>query len=454
MKIGKKILLTYLMLIGLIFILTTLSFAWIGRKYMIREVRNELAYEADNIVKVIEKTLKASGDKLSENLNLRRSLRVAGSLVESGIIVTRPGIQNRFVFSNLEASERQEVLEWIKSDRLDEEHLVVNRSVIEGGTPVANVIVFTKLKAFKPLNQVMRRSLILSLLIAGIFSFVFAKFFEKRLSKPIRQLEKSMAHYAPSKPFDAPSIRTGDEIEALSHKFMAMVATIQTYDASQKSMMQNTSHELKTPLMSIQGYAEGILDGVLEGEEATKALHVIVSESKRLKKTVDEVLYLSKLESDQVHLIKAFVSLEELGASAIRAVKPLADERGIELRMSYALGDKEDRVFLDGEKVMRALVNLLGNAIRYARSEVSLGIANENELMIEVTDDGDGFSKEALSHAFERFYKGAEGGTGLGLTITRAIVEAHGGEVTHLNSEHGAIVRMVFNKKVESKQGL
>lgn len=433
---------TYLVLIGFIFILTTLSFAWIGRKYIIHEVKSELEYEAENIVNVIDKTLKASGDKLSENLNLRRSLRVAGSLIESSIIVTRPGIENRFVFTNLEASERQEVLEWIKSNRLEEEHLVVNRPVLEGGKPVANVIVFTKLKAFKPLNQVMRRSLILSLLIAGIFSFVFAKFFEKRLSKPIRQLEKSMAHYAPNKPFDAPSIRTGDEIEALSHKFMNMVATIQTYDASQKSLMQNTSHELKTPLMSIQGYAEGILEGVLEGEEATNALHVIVSESKRLKKTVDEVLYLSKLESDQVHLKKAFVSMEELGASAIRAVKPLADERGIALRMAYALGEKEDQVFLDGEKVMRALVNLLGNAIRHAKSKVTLEIILENDLIIDVADDGEGFSKEALGRAFDRFFKGAEGGTGLGLTITRAIVEAHGGKIQNYNTEHGAHVRL------------
>lgn len=434
--IGKKLLLSYGVLIALIFLITGFLFSFISRAYVTSEVKKQLEDEASKIGSLVQKTLKNNEQALADNLTLRKNLRVAGSLIESHLIVTNPANNQKIVFTNLEAEEKLEYVSLYKNGLLDETNIVYSTEFTLEDQRRFQVTLFTKMKDFKPLNQMMRRALLLSLLIAGAISCVLAVVFEKRIMYPIKKLEQSMKSYDPNRKNMIAVIESGDEIEALSRNYIAMVEKIEQYDQLQKSLLQNTSHELKTPIMSIQGYAEGILDGVLIGDEANEALEVIISESKRLKKTIDEVLYLSKLDNQHVTLKKSFVAVDDLLNSAVKAIKPIANEKKINLVLELE-ESMEETILVDGEKILRAIINLLGNAVRYAHHEILVSVVKGQLLSITVSDDGDGFSEEDLLHASERFYKGNKGGTGLGLTITKAIVEAHGGTLKISNQSRG-----------------
>jgi signal transduction histidine kinase len=240
-----------------------------------------------------------------------------------------------------------------------------------------------------------------------------------------------------------PEISTGDEIEELADCFSAMVQKLKTYDVQQKRFLQNTSHELKTPLMSIQGYAEAIKDGIVEGEEMEESLDVIIAESKRLKKIIDEMIYLIKLDNVEETFHYETAGIHEVILQSIKSVKALADAGGINLKTE---GDCSLEGFIDKEKLTRAVINILGNAIRYADKEIDINWkSNDNYIEILIKDDGKGFENGEENSIFERFYKGEKGGTGIGLAIAKAIVTGHNGRIEAYNAiPKGAAFRIMI----------
>jgi signal transduction histidine kinase len=240
-------------------------------------------------------------------------------------------------------------------------------------------------------------------------------------------------------------IHTGDEIEELADCFSSMVDKLKVYDVQQKSFIQNASHELKTPLMSIQGYAEAIKDGVVEGAEMEESLDVIIEESQRLKKIVDEMIYLTKLDSveESFHFEKADVY--EIINQSIKSVKALAEAKGVDLRVN---GDCTYEGYFDIEKLTRAFINIFSNGIRYAERQIQVNCkADESYMEIIIADDGKGFSDGEEKKVFERFYKGRDGGTGIGLAITKAIISGHNGQIKAYNAApNGAVFKITLPK--------
>jgi signal transduction histidine kinase len=231
-----------------------------------------------------------------------------------------------------------------------------------------------------------------------------------------------------------PVVRTGDELEEVYRTFAAMVAELKGYDQAQRRFLQNASHELKTPLMAIQGYAEGIKDGIFQGEEAVKGLEVISRESTRLKRLVEELIYLSKLETMEDIYHPSEISFAELVEDSLARVNSLALQKGIELRLS---GKGDCMVMADRDKMMQAMINLLSNGIRHAKTQVEVVLQQKGgQLFVTIHDDGAGFTGPQ-EQIFERFYKGDKGDTGLGLAIVKAIVEKSGGAIRAGNHPQG-----------------
>jgi len=203
----------------------------------------------------------------------------------------------------------------------------------------------------------------------------------------------------------------------------------------ERAFLQDASHELKSPLMSIQGYAEGVRDGVFHGAEADSALEVIVRETGRLKKLVEELVYLGKLESASEVYNFEDTELSEVLEQAVEAQQVLALDKNIMLVVGNC---PEARLWADGEKLVRVFVNLIANAVRHAACRVFVQAAVQGEMLqVTVQDDGPGFTDEDLRRLWERFYKGPRGGSGLGLPIARAIVEEHGGTIRAGNASDG-----------------
>ena len=203
----------------------------------------------------------------------------------------------------------------------------------------------------------------------------------------------------------------------------------------QQTFFQNASHELKTPLMAIQGYAEGIQAGVMDTGSAAE---VILAESDRMTELVDELLDISKIDMGRQPLALSEMDVRELLYDSIRAVEPTAAAGGITIVPDFP--ETPVMVSCDDTRLRRAVTNILSNGVRYARSQLRLTCrADKRHVTIRIQDDGDGIAEADLPHIFDRFYMGQNGKSGIGLALTKEIIHLHNGTIRAYNGDGGAV---------------
>ena len=210
---------------------------------------------------------------------------------------------------------------------------------------------------------------------------------------------------------------------------------IETDQNRQKQFFENASHELKTPLMSIQGYAEGLQAGIItEPEKATK---VILNETDKMTGLVNDILSISRLESGAYKLKKEPVFMQEFLSECLTSMEASIYEKC--LRVSFDVAPYA--IEADRTQFEKAVRNILSNAIRYARTEIRIWFDGKKLI---IWDDGTPISEESLKHLFERFYTGQNGNTGIGMSLTKEIVEQHGWKIKAENTAAGAQFVITF----------
>ena len=208
----------------------------------------------------------------------------------------------------------------------------------------------------------------------------------------------------------------------------------------QQTFFQNASHELKTPLMAIQGYAEGIQAGVMDTGSAAE---VILKESDRMTELVDELLDISKIDMGRQRPTLSEMDIRELLYDSIRAVEPTAAGGGIAIVPDFP--ETPIMVKCDDAQMRRAVTNILTNGLRYARSELCLTCrVDKHHVTIRIQDDGDGIAEADLPHIFDRFYMGKSGKSGIGLALTKEIIHLHKGTIRAYNGDTGAVFEISF----------
>lgn len=227
------------------------------------------------------------------------------------------------------------------------------------------------------------------------------------------------------------------EVESLALDFNRMVERVRATQQGQRDFVANVSHEMKTPLTSIQGFAQAILDGAASDPEAQRhAARVIHEESARLTRLVDDLLDLARLDAGQVTFDRSQLDLNALAARVIDRLGLRAGEKRIRLENSVR---GLPAVTGDGDRLAQVLTNLIDNAIKHTPSGGRVAIGGETrgaEVLLHVEDSGPGIPADELPRIFERFYQvdkarrgGVGHGSGLGLAISREIVQAHGGRL-------------------------
>ncbi len=278
------------------------------------------------------------------------------------------------------------------------------------------------------------------LFLAASIAFIISNVLAKKISNPISELSK-FASQIGDRDYSHSQVKfTNDEIGELGKTMRAMADKLSVYDSTMKTFLQNASHELRTPLMSIQGYAEGIKYGVVDNED--KAVEIIIDESKRLTTIVEDLLYLSKIDAMQDDLKIEVVSGENLLRSCIERVSGIALSSNTEINLHVS--DKDIYLNIDEEMLSRALINILGNSLRYAKTTIDITLSKLGDVsVIQIADDGIGFAEEDIDRIFDRFYKGKGGKYGLGLAITKTIVEKHKGTIiVGNNPQQGAYFKI------------
>lgn len=449
MKIGSKLLLSYFILIISIFLITSFTFHFVSQRYLLKETEVQLKKEAKVISQLLSRS-SFSSEAIREKLMNRRALVVTERLMSSKMIIWTP--KREIVYSDLEGGTLDKVLgESTGTGRnfVSETAAVTSKN----GKTRGYVTLVASLDQVQQVNMLMRRSQIVSLLISAVIAVILGIVFQKGLTRPLRVLTEQMKNFSLRGAGQEIRLATRDEIGDLAESFNAMSRKLKQYDEEQKVFFQNASHELKTPLMAIQGNAEGILDGVVKGEDVNKSLNVIIAESQRLKRIVEGITYLAKLENVEDSFGFQEWPLKQFIQESIDSVVALADQRGVRIVVDLK---SVSAWKVDREKMKRALINLLGNALCYAESVVTVNgfegteqPFNRKTLIIEVSDDGPGFAPGEVEKVFQRFYSGDAGGSGIGLAITKAIVEGHGGSIVAFNGELGGAVFRITLPEME-----
>lgn len=270
---------------------------------------------------------------------------------------------------------------------------------------------------------------------AALAAVVVATVIASRIMRPIRAVTSASEAMAHGDYEQRIEVSGRDEVAALASAFNAMSAQVTRSDRSMRQLLANVSHELKTPLTSIQGFSQAISDGVVDDPaEQSRLAGVIHDEAQRVRVLVDDLLYLSQIESGVLSLATTEVDIDALLVATAARFRFQADPAGVEVRVEPGAG----AVVADGRRLEQVLANLVDNAIRFtpAGSAVVLrGSGDEVDALVEVHNEGDPIPEEVLAHVFDRFYRadparGEQGHTGLGLAVVWELVQAHGGSVS------------------------
>jgi two-component system sensor histidine kinase BaeS len=302
-------------------------------------------------------------------------------------------------------------------------------------------------------NAVFQAAMVQALLLSGgaatLVAVAVSLLVSARIVAPVRQMLAASRRIAAGHYAERVRAAGDDELALLAAEFNTMAAELEAVERRRVGLIGDVAHELRTPLATIEGYTEGVLDGVVAPSEETWTL--IHDEVGRLKRLVSELQELSRAEAKQLALHTGAVEPAELVERARARLAPQYDEKGVEL-LAEASADLPP-VELDADRILQVLVNLLGNALRAtpAGGEVRVRArAEADALAIEVRDSGVGIAPEHLPHLFERFYRvdkarsRALGGHGVGLTICKALVEAHGGQIWAASDGLGAGATFTF----------
>lgn len=260
-------------------------------------------------------------------------------------------------------------------------------------------------------------------------------FTTRRIVTPIRRIQEASRRIAAGRYGERVPLLSEDELGELALQFNRMAEALEQVERRRRDLIADVAHELRTPLASIAGYMEGLLDGVLPA--SPEVFHRVHREATRLQRLVEDLQELSRAEAGQLSLHLRPVSVLELVEATVARLRPQFEDKDVAVTVRAA--PEIPRVLADPDRVIQVLTNLVGNALQYTPPGGSVEVrvsAAERSVVIAVTDTGLGIPPEHLPHIFDRFYRvdrsrtRASGGSGIGLTIARHLVEAHGGTIS------------------------
>jgi two-component system, OmpR family, sensor histidine kinase BaeS len=290
------------------------------------------------------------------------------------------------------------------------------------------------------LDEALATALLLSLgiavLAALITTLAVSAFITRRLTRPVQEMAAAAAQIAGGA-YGArvPPSRLGAEFATLDNAFNRMAATLEGSERRRRELLTDLAHELRTPIATVDSFLEGIEDGVIPATGATWC--TMREQTSRLRRLADDVEAVSRAEERQTDLRLRPVDLGDVIDEASRAAAAAFRDKGVTLRRTgVSTGAYAEA---DSDRLREVLDNLLTNALRHTDTGGAVTVtttATAHSVGFVVADDGEGVSAEHLPHLFDRFYRAdpararASGGSGIGLSIARALVEAHGGRIT------------------------
>ena len=271
-----------------------------------------------------------------------------------------------------------------------------------------------------------------SMLLGAGLSYLIAS----RQSRPLRAINEAVAEFSAGRFDSRVGVSGGGELAALAASFNRMAEELSNLEESRRGFVANVSHELRSPMTSIQGYVHGILDGTIAPGEQSKYLEIVLSETRRLTKLVNELLELSRYDSGKAELTIAKFDVNALILNVLFKYEQRIEAKGIDVEITFR--EPQCAVAADADAITQVLENLTDNAIKYADEggRITVWTHSVDALCyVTIKNTGPGVPPGDQAFLFDRFFKGDKAhtsgmGTGLGLSIAKKIVEQHGQNIS------------------------
>ena len=297
-----------------------------------------------------------------------------------------------------------------------------------------------------PMNRRFDNLLIRSIILAIIIVTFAAFFITSSFTGPVREMIKAVNKISQGDFSYRINSKKDDELALLCNAFDAMSEKIEKSLKGRMQLIADISHELMTPLASIQGCSEAIIDGIVKDEDKKKKyLHIILNQTKRLSLLKNDLSQLSKFEYREIKISWNPFPVKYPINRAIESVQLISEEKNS--KITTKIPDESLEVVGDKDRILQVIQNLLNNAIQHNQNKIEITVSAKKKddcVIVSVEDNGTGIPKDEIENVFERCYKvdksrvKGESGSGLGLAIAKEIIEAHGSKIELTSSEKGA----------------
>jgi signal transduction histidine kinase len=324
----------------------------------------------------------------------------------------------------------------IESPTTQDRFLVTGTPMISGNEVIGGVYVLSSIEAIYQSIQRVRQLLILSGIGAFFLAVGFTFVLSKKLVAPLIQMERATRQIAKGELNTRVHIPAGDEIGTLAAAINDLAQDLQRYRDTRREFFANISHELRTPMTYLEGYATVLKSKMYETEEEKeKYLDIISQESKRLTHLIHDLFELSKIEEGKVSLEMDWLDVSEVVETTAQKVSLKAKEKGLTVEKDFQ--EPLPLIYADPFRMEQVVMNLLDNAIRYTeQGKIVVRLSHSpSSVHLNIEDTGIGIPEEDLPYIFDRLYRVEKsrsrehGGTGLGLAIVKKLVDMQGGTI-------------------------
>lgn len=327
--------------------------------------------------------------------------------------------------------------------KTNESFFFVGRPIMQNGIFKGGVFVFSSIDEIHRLMHDIRGWIIKSIIGSIILALGFTVFISKKLSKPLKKMEKATREIAKGNLNIKVEVKSRDEMGSLAQAINDLSIELNNYRVNRSELLANISHELRTPISYLRGYAQLVRDHHYRDKEELETYSMIIeNESDRLAKLIQDLFELSKMEEGRIKLYFQSIDIEDVIKESIRKIELKAMKKNLDLVVE--IRDQLPSIYSDGSRIEQILLNLLENAVNYTE-EGNVVIKAEKQLdfiFISVKDTGMGIPEEDLPFIFDRFHRVEKsrsremGGTGLGLAIVYSLVKLLKGDIV-VKSKHG-----------------
>lgn len=296
---------------------------------------------------------------------------------------------------------------------------------------------------------------IASIFLVFLFAVVVSYVTSKKMTRPIKEMNEAAKVIASGNFEQRVEITSNDELGELGRSFNHMAESLQNNDKIRRDFIANVSHDLRSPLTSMQGFLAAMLDGTVPTEKQERYLQIVLEETNRLTRLTEGIVDLSRAESSKIILDESDFDLNELIRDNINLLEPQLNEKNVVIKAIFA--DQITMVHGDIDKISRVIQNLMSNAVKFSPIggliEVETTKTERKKVLVSIKDHGIGISQEDQKYIFDRFYKADRTrnqdmhGSGIGLAIVREFLQAHNEGIT-VKSLVGEGSTFVFSLKL------